>query len=153
MVKSGRQLVLPIAFDIPSSFDDIEETDGNIYALRWLKSWPRGRSENFLCLVGGIAEVSTLASVWGFVHQARSLDINLFEEWYQMMHKNRGNRFYVIEDAEKIEDEQILLFIFNIARERQFHILFTARTPPSQWNIRLMDLKSRLMTVNVVYVS
>ena len=51
----------------------------------------------------------------------------------------------VIEDIDTAPvDEHAAFHLLNLARERRFDVLITARTPPGQWRIALPDLRSRL---------
>ncbi|MCA1953081.1 MAG: hypothetical protein LDL25_04595 [Hyphomicrobiales bacterium] len=51
----------------------------------------------------------------------------------------------VIEDCDNVSlDEAALFHLLNLARERGFFVVMTARRPPDAWAIRIPDLRSRL---------
>jgi chromosomal replication initiation ATPase DnaA len=58
----------------------------------------------------------------------------------------------VLEDADGFEDAA-LLHLLNAFAERGGHLLLTARTAPSRWNVRLPDLKSRLRALPAVAIA
>lgn len=49
-------------------------------------------------------------------------------------------------------DERALFHLLNLAREQQFNVLLTARTPPGAWDITLPDLRSRARSLPVVAI-
>jgi chromosomal replication initiation ATPase DnaA len=59
---------------------------------------------------------------------------------------------FIIDNADMIKDEVAFFHLINIVRQRKGMIFFTAKTPPSDWKIRLPDLKSRLCSAELVYL-
>lgn len=59
---------------------------------------------------------------------------------------------FIIDDAHTIKDEKAFFHLINIARQRKGIIFFTATSPPSEWKIRLPDLKSRLCSAELIYL-
>ena len=51
----------------------------------------------------------------------------------------------IIENIEKIENHYFFLHVINIVKEKKFKVLLTSRLPIKELNIRLEDLKSRLL--------
>lgn len=58
----------------------------------------------------------------------------------------------VVEDGDRGVDDEALLHLFNLLRERERTLLLTGREPPARWPVTLPDLKSRLATVPVVTI-
>jgi DnaA regulatory inactivator Hda len=59
----------------------------------------------------------------------------------------------VIEDADrfiKAGMEDALLHLYNALKETGGHVLLTSRQPPSRWQVKLPDLRSRLNTATAV---
>jgi chromosomal replication initiation ATPase DnaA len=50
-------------------------------------------------------------------------------------------------------DEHAAFHLLNLARERRFDILITARTAPGTWDISLPDLRSRLRSAALVSIA
>jgi DnaA regulatory inactivator Hda len=65
-------------------------------------------------------------------------------------------RAVVIDNAERgagnAETERALFHLYNLARESGGHLLLTAETAPAHWNIRLPDLRSRMIAAPAVAV-
>lgn len=59
----------------------------------------------------------------------------------------------VIEDIDSAAlDEYAAFHLLNLAKERRFDVLVTARTPPGEWRIALPDLRSRLRSAALVTI-
>ena len=58
----------------------------------------------------------------------------------------------VVEDADRGVDEAALLHLYNHMREMGRFLLLTSRAAPSQWPIRLPDLRSRLTALPVAEI-
>ncbi len=59
----------------------------------------------------------------------------------------------VIEDVDQAPgDENAAFHLLNLARERRFDVLITARTQPGAWQISLPDLRSRLRSAALVTI-
>lgn len=56
----------------------------------------------------------------------------------------------VLDDAETGLDEEGLLHLYNRLAEREGRLLLTANQPPARWDIRLADLRSRLLAAPAV---
>lgn len=54
-------------------------------------------------------------------------------------------------DAARVDETQAFHLI-NLARERRFDLLITARRPPGEWRIVLPDLRSRLRSAALVTI-
>ena len=55
----------------------------------------------------------------------------------------------ILDDAEGVEEEG-LLHLYNMLSERQGNLLITAGRPPARWQVRLPDLRSRLLAAVAV---
>jgi len=61
-------------------------------------------------------------------------------------------RAAVVDEAERA-DEETLLHLYNLLAERGGHLLVVSRQPPSRWEIKLADLRSRLVALPAVAVA
>jgi chromosomal replication initiation ATPase DnaA len=60
----------------------------------------------------------------------------------------------VIEDIDRAGfDEHAAFHLLNLAREKRFTVLITARTQPGAWEIALPDLRSRLRSAALVTIA
>lgn len=145
-----KQLILPLDYSEPTDFANVQVTEKNAQAVAWLKNWRHGSDTNFVCLIGSQAVL--LASIWGIENQARCLSDGqrLLEDWYAMTERKHKSKCYIATNPELVEDEEVFLYIINLIREHGFRLLLASGTPPSKWNITLPDLKSRILTMNVL---
>lgn len=57
----------------------------------------------------------------------------------------------ILEDIDRETiDEHAFFHLINLAKEKNFQILLTARTMPGQWQVTLPDLRSRLRSLALV---
>lgn len=146
-----EQLILDLAHRPALGAEDFIVSASNEIAVAAIDGWP-GWATYGLILVGpGGAGKSHLGHVWqklagtGEVVAAR-----LDEPAARTLADSRGG---LIEDIDRgVGDGQALFHLMNEARERGFHLLFTARTAPGDWEIALPDLRSRLRALPIVHI-
>lgn len=63
-----------------------------------------------------------------------------------------GDATDLVLDGARAAPEEGLLHLHNLVAERGGHLLVVATEPPAQWNIRLADLRSRLLAAPAVGV-
>jgi chromosomal replication initiation ATPase DnaA len=56
----------------------------------------------------------------------------------------------LLEDADRVVDEEPLFHLINLAARPERGLLMTSRTLPAAWRVNLPDLKSRLNAINVI---
>lgn len=151
-----RQLVLPVSWSFSQKRSDFIVSDCNRYAFEWLEKWPFQVRDNFVCLVGGPGSGKThLAKMWAsrlgaeFFHTKEE---DIFDKWYEISSNAESQKYFVIDDADRISDDILLFYIYNTIKEKDAFILFTAKLPPMKWNLKLEDIKSRISTVNVLRI-
>lgn len=119
----------------------------NAVAVGWIDSWP-GWQVTLLTLVGAAGSGKThLAQVWRARSGALSLDPAAGDA-AALTEALGGCRAAVVEDAERLAGtpagERGLFHLYNLLRERDGHLLLTARSYPARWPVDLPDLRSRL---------
>ncbi len=121
--------------------DDYILSTNNISAYRGvvLDEW----STHCKILYGKLFTGKThLAHVWRFKNQAIMLDrIDTLREL---------DRNYVVEDIEKIPDEEELLHLYNLTKECRCKLLLTTSILPRFLPYKLADLMSRLLSVPIL---
>ncbi len=149
-----RQLTIPVLWSLSFLPEEYVVSDCNRYAFDWLEKWPFRIRENFACIVGEArAGKSHLAGIWANrvgadIFNAKNV---VFEKWFDMS-SNIHNRYFVLDDADVIEDNVLLFYIYNTVKEHDAYLLLTAKKPPIHWNIQLADVRSRLLTINVLNI-
>lgn len=144
----SKRVQLPLGFTPLSAMgaDDFVTTAGNEEALAWLGRWPEWGAHG-LVLYGPKGSGKThLAHIWAqragaaFVAQP-ALDM--------------GARL-VLEDAERFMGdsaaEEMLFHLLNQLKGEGGHMLLTAQSAPIRWNIRLPDLRSRLLALPTAHI-
>lgn len=136
------------------SWNDFIESEENQEALRHLMVWPDWKN-NVLILFGesGVGK-SHLAGLWAQCANAvymTQYDLNDSPRELFLKHNN-----FVIENFDNwtfnSEQSNWLFHFLNILHEKQGYLLITERLKPMLLNIRLNDLKSRILSYPVVHI-
>jgi chromosomal replication initiation ATPase DnaA len=146
MVPERKQLLLPFQHQLAYDSRDFVPAGSNEEALAWLETdWPDRRLA--LWGTGGCGK-SHLLHVWAARTGANLLrgqtlgDLNEIPESGDV----------VLDDADTILDEPLLLHLLNTARDRGLRLLLSGQTAPSRWRIHLPDLSSRLRAITAVEI-
>jgi chromosomal replication initiation ATPase DnaA len=154
MSSPGQALQLVLSLPHAESFarEDFIAGPPNTAALALIDRWPDWPN-HMVALVGPEGSgKSHLASIWAERSGARILSSRIIEKTDFVGALSTGA--LVVEDlAPSPVDEVALFHLLNLAREQGVHILITARTLPSAWNVSLRDLMSRLRALPVVAVA
>ena len=151
MPNSPHQLVLDLPNRSALGLEDFMVSISNNDAVLMIDSWPAWPHQAIVLLGPEGAGKTHLANVWRLssnanLMQARDID----DEWVRAYD---GSSPLVVEDFDQGEiNEQALFHLLNLAKERAFHILFTARTEPGALSITLPDLNSRMRALPVVTI-
>ncbi|MDR0942720.1 MAG: hypothetical protein LBM19_03885 [Holosporales bacterium] len=150
-----RQLVLPVSWAFPRKASDFVVSDCNSYAFEWLEKWPFRIRDNFVCLVGEKGSGKThLANIWAARQNAEiisSLD-EAFNKWYDISSSDVPQKYFVFDDADELNDDVLMFYIYNTIKAKNAYLLMTAKTYPYKWNLKLSDVKSRMSTVNIIRI-
>ncbi|MGB3688508.1 MAG: chromosomal replication initiator DnaA [Jannaschia helgolandensis] len=124
--------------------DDFMISTSNATALALLDSWPDWPDRR-LALIGpeGCGK-SHLAQIWAGDTGATTLPATGLRA-AQAPDLAKGP--LVIEDADRGVDEEALFHLWNACAQTGHGLLLTGRTPPSDWPVKLPDLKSRLSSL------
>ena len=114
--------------------------ESNLEAVKWVDNFSKSKV-NGLVIIGPMASgkshlISTLKNKYKILEaeEVNEEKINILEL-----------KDLIIENIEKIENHYFFLHIINIVKEKNFKVLLTSRQPINDLNIRLEDLKSRLL--------
>ncbi|WP_069442727.1 DnaA ATPase domain-containing protein [Methyloceanibacter superfactus] len=144
-----------LTFDLPHraalGAEDFLVSDCNIAAVRLVDAWPEW-TDRVQVLIGPAASGKThLVRVW----QGRSGAVALDPAHLGVALLDRliAGSTLVVEDADRATyDEKTLFHLLNLAREKHFFVLLTARLGPNRWDTALPDLASRLSAVPVTEI-
>jgi len=144
-----------LTFDLPHraalGAEDFLVSDCNLAAVRLIDAWPQW-TDQVQILMGPEASGKThLVRVW----QGRSGAVALDPAHLGIALLDRlvSGSTIVVEDADRgTYDEKTLFHLLNLAREKHFFVLLTARLGPNRWGTALPDLASRLSAVPVTEI-
>ena len=114
--------------------------ESNIEAVKWIDNFSKSKI-NGLVIIGPAASgkshlISTLKNKYKILEaeEINEEKINILEL-----------KDLIIENIEKIKNHSFFLHVINIVKEKNFKVLLTSRLPIKELDIRLEDLKSRLL--------
>lgn len=153
--RRGRIEQRQLVFDLPHipalGSEDFFVSASNESAARLIQSWPAWPNP-IVVLAGPRGSGKThLANVWrartgGESYPAAGLPAAVERAL-------EAGRAVVIEDLDRgAFDEKKAFHLLNLARERRFEVLITARTLPGAWRVALPDLRSRLRSAALVSI-
>jgi chromosomal replication initiation ATPase DnaA len=119
--------------------------EGAVAAIdRWL-DWP----VRIMAIVGPAGTgKSHLAQVWRQTtgaHLARAEELSK-EQIPELLVAG----CIVVEDGEKLNDEEALLHLLNLVGQEEAYLLITGQTAPGLWTVGLADLRSRLQAIPAI---
>ena len=145
---NNNQLILNLRI-IPSMHrNDYFVSDTNKEALKWIDAWPNW-SENGLVVTGpkrsGKSHLATvLKNVSnGTVVFAKNLTEYNVNELFKI-------KSIIVEDLESLKSEDALFHLFNMCKENNNKIMITSSLSPINIKFRLLDLKSRILSLPYV---
>lgn len=137
-----RQLALALQFQMSFAREDFLLSTSNTEAFSQVMDWPISPSRS-LALVGPKGSgKSHLAAIWAEQMGARRVRAKELDTTQLRAHLATGA--LVLEDASAKDAQTPLFHLLNLVREEEAFLLLTAQTPPSQWDVPLKDLASRL---------
>ena len=134
------QQTLPLKLLPSYGRHDFVVGESNIEAVKWIDNFSKSKISG-LVIVGPSASgkshlISTLKNKYKIL---KAEEIN--EEKINILEL----KDLIIENIEKIENHYFFLHVINVVKENKFKVLLTSRLSIKELNIRLEDLKSRLL--------
>ena len=145
---------LPLSLSHPTDFysDDLVVTKSNKSAYELIERWPNWPMP-VAVLVGPDGSGKThFASVWADISKARKIEPDQLDQAITFIEKGIP---VLVEDMDGVDlDEVVFFHLINSVKERRVinpktTLLITARKGPSNWNVKLDDLASRLRSVTL----
>ena len=139
---------LPLDFPVNSSHDanDYKASPANIAAFKYIGNWPNW-TMNALLLYGpaksGKTHLSHIFQKKSAAQIITERDISKHDTHVLLAH----HKSFVFENIESLRDEAALLHCFNRIMEAKGFLLLTSQINPVNLNIRLADLKSRVLSI------
>ena len=143
--SDSKQLLLNLRTFPSMGREDYIVSSINKDAVIWLDIWPNWPSLGFIVCGPAGSGKSHLASALktlshGFIIEAKNLEESKLDDITE-------NKCLIIEDIHKFKSEKLLLHIYNLMVERKNNLMFTSNLPISKINFKLLDLKSRILSM------
>jgi chromosomal replication initiation ATPase DnaA len=146
-----RQLTFDIALRPALAREDFLVTQSNAAAVALVDQWPKWPSHAAVLIGPSGSGKTHLAHV--FSHKSGAAITDAATVTVDSLPSAMSSGSLVIENCTPGQfDERTLFHAFNHARQQQGHLLLTATEAPSEWNVRLPDLASRLMAAPQVQI-
>jgi chromosomal replication initiation ATPase DnaA len=143
----SEQLRLGFEHTAASGAEDFMPGSSNREPLAWLARWPDWPGPALLLYGPPGSGKSHLARIWLTRTGGRWLERSALATT-----DPNERPTWALDDAEPVADETALLSFYNRLRERNGHLLLTARRPVGAWTLSLPDLASRLRAAPAVAI-
>jgi chromosomal replication initiation ATPase DnaA len=148
-MPTPRQLALALGHDESFAREDFLAGPQNAAALALIERWPEWPSRAILLVGPEGSGKSHLAAIWAARSGARIIAARELDG--ASVPALLASGALVVEDlATWHVEERALFHLLNLAREQNANLLFTARSQPGAWPVKLPDLISRLRELPVV---
>lgn len=146
----GAQLRLKLERPRAYRPEDFVPSDANADALEAIARWPKWHG-GALALVGPAGSGKThLARIWA--ERTGALTLAAGDEG-PVFDAAAGATPVLVDDADRLEDDEALFHLINVAARSGGGLLLTARSLPATWITALPDLKSRLNALSVAEIA
>jgi chromosomal replication initiation ATPase DnaA len=148
--EEPRQLLLDLAGEPRFLPEDFIVGPSNERAYATLEAWPAWPGEALL-LVGPRGSGKThLGAIWA--KRAHAWTVRRAELGGDSLPRLMAPQALLVEDAHEPGDEAALFHLINAAKLRRSHLLLTAVSEPSLWNLATPDLLSRLRLAPAIHI-
>jgi chromosomal replication initiation ATPase DnaA len=137
------QLVLDLGHRSASGEADFLVAPSNEAAVGWIDRWPDWPAPALVLHGPPGCGKSHLAAIWRGRSGATPIAADALA--VEAVPALLGAAGAVVVDRAETAAEQPLLHLYNLLAERRGHLLLLAGAPPARWNLRLPDLRSRLL--------
>ncbi|MEL7428724.1 MAG: hypothetical protein AAFN43_01870 [Pseudomonadota bacterium] len=148
----ASQLPLDLSHQVSLHRDDLIESNANHTAIAMVDAWPDWPG-SVTVLAGPVGSGKThIASVWAGLAEAQTIVASQFgkdhERWVAAA--SEGNNLLIEDMGEGFDTENGLFHLLNAIKTSGAFCLITSRSWPREWDIKLPDLRSRLMAAQLV---
>mgnify|MGYP001093495202 CR=1 FL=1 len=140
------QLALDLPFEDGDRLEDFLRSPANAEALDDVLAWPSWPAPALLLWGPTGCGRTHLARIWARTTGGRLLDGKRLGAAPAALEMLGDARSCVIDDADAVHDDRILLHLYNMIAGQSGHLLLTASGPLGAWGLQLPDLTSRLRT-------
>jgi len=147
----SEQLVLALPHRAAHGADDFLVSECNQEAVKLIDTWPKWPATAHAIVGPAGCGKTHLANVWLCGSGTQRMDQDQIASFEALDAASPAG--VLVEDLDQLGVEERGLFhLLNLAAERGFGILLTARQRPSAWHVGLADLASRLRSIPVTEI-
>lgn len=151
MMTQAEQLIFELPHRAALDAEDFLISSSNEAAVQIIDRWPDWPSHALILSGPESCGKSHLAHVWR--NRANAEILAARDLTTQRVFDYKICDGLVVEDIDLFEwNEKAAFHLLNMAKENDFHLLFTARSLPGEWPVALPDLRSRLRSIPVVTI-
>lgn len=150
-MQNTYQLTFDLGFSPTFGDEDFFISPSNSQAVNWISKWPHWPAP--LLIIYGLngCGKTHLAQIWKRKAGARNITYRDIKN-QKVREMLKKSPTFVLEDADKNIDAEALFNLYNILKEDALNTsgefgLITASAPPSQWDLSLKDILTRLNTL------
>ncbi len=146
---------LPLIFEHRPAFgyEDFIVNPSNEEAVLWLDKWPEW--DNFALAIYGPEGCGKthLAHVFSLMveYQDNNTNVKVISpedlKLDNVAELVDAHKCIILENGDRGVNEEALFHLYNLLKEEKGTLLLTCRVPPSRWDVKLPDLRSRLRSV------
>ena len=160
-INKNDQFFLNLKNKSIHNIDDFLISTCNRTAFNLINNWPNWEYRRIIIIGEKGSGKSHLASIWQKKTKASVLNLKNFKKnsldkiFLKNKHFIIDNISSIIQNAnlkERADIEKHLLHFYNLIDEKKSYVIFTDIRPPKFWNLKLPDLKSRLMATFSVLI-
>jgi chromosomal replication initiation ATPase DnaA len=151
-MMAAQQLGFPFTENVRYNPQDFLVTHSNQLAYDWIQQWPKWPSHALIIWGTNGCGKTHLAHVW----EKKVHDQALGTHWMQpeTLETFPSEQVVILENIDASIDQfsTQVFHLYNMLKENKGFLLCTANTPPAQWNIKLADLSSRLLSIPSIQI-
>ena len=146
----ARQLTLELEGQVTLTKESFFLSPSNQKAYAFLMQWPLWPKNRAVFLQGEKGSGKThLTHVWAKEAESFFLDINALHQ-LDLVPFIQKNPHLVLENVEKLADQQVLFHLLNVVKEQEGALLLTSDMSPALLPFELPDLSSRLKSMPLI---
>ena len=147
----NEQLILDLRSLPAMGRNDYYVSKANTEAVNWIDMWPNWPSFGLIVIGKRGSGKSHLAEVLkgvskGTIVLAKDINKNSIAKLFKI-------KCLIIEDLELLKSENALFHLYNMCIENNNKIMITSNIPITSMNFKLLDLKSRLLSLPSVNIN
>lgn len=145
-----KQLTLSFSSSSSYDMDDFMVSECNEEVVAWFEKYPDWPASALVVYGKSGSGKTHLAHVFAYGEFGEECTIINGKDFSMENAENLPEligeaKCIVVDDADACNEEAALFHLYNYIKETKRHVLLTAKNHPSKWDIKLADLRSRML--------